>query len=365
MQRLRAVLSVGLMLLAGCTGRPVSPTVPEALDIGTPRTVFAATTRAEQPDRTFGPGRSRKLSLLELTVSIPPVRSPGTLIPASGSPDPRTQFAIAERRRFPDALGFNRRLRTAARSNGNGRDVTVFVHGFNATQSETAFRAAQLAQDIGLPGATAIYSWPSQGSPLGYAYDADSVLFARDGLEQFLRQIRAAGIDRTVLVAHSLGAQLTMEALRQIEIKTPGWASDNLGGVILMSPDLDIDVFKSQIAQFREVPQPFLVFVSRRDRVLTLSQRLRGRRSGARLGNLGSLESIAHLPVEVIDTTAYADTAESGHFVAATSPALIALLNAARATAQAFGREAGIEQLLPVRIERQSKAVQVSLSVAR
>ncbi|MFW8593809.1 alpha/beta hydrolase [Cribrihabitans neustonicus] len=362
MWRLRAALSLGLVLLAGCTALPAAPTVPDALEVGTPRTVFAATTRAERPDRTFGPGRSRRLSHLELTVSIPPLRRPGSLIPADGTPDPRTQFAIAERRRFPDAESFTRRLRAEARRTGGGHDATVFVHGFNATLPKTAFRAAQLAQDIGLPGATVIYSWPSQGSPLGYAYDADSVLFARDGLEQLLLQIRAAGFRRTVLVAHSLGAQLTMEALRQIEIKSPGWAAENLGGVILMSPDLDIDVFKSQIAQFRTVPQPFLIFVSRSDKVLTLSQGLRGRRSGERLGNLGSLDRIAHLPVEVIDTTAYADSAESGHFVAATSPALIALLSAARATAQAFGREAGAAQLLPARAERRGRAVQLSLS---
>ena len=100
--------------------------------------------------------------------------------------------------------------------------------------------------DFRLPGIGVHFSWPSAAHPLGYTYDRDSVLYARDGLEQLLRQVSAAGPDRIILVGHSLGSMLVMETLRQMEIRSPAWAQRNLGGVVLVSPDLDVDVFRQQ-----------------------------------------------------------------------------------------------------------------------
>ena len=355
-----------LTLASACTDRSLSPIVPEALEVGTAKTIFAATTRAQEADGTFGPERSEDFNLLELTVSIPPTHSPGKLEFGYGDPKPMKEFTLAAQHRFDQPVAFNRRLKQElATSPQHERDVTVFVHGFNSTHAETAFRAAQLSHDVGIPGATVIYSWPSLGSPLGYAYDGDSILFARDGLERLLRQLKEAGARRIVLVAHSLGSALVMETLRQIEIKTPDWPQRNLGGVILMSPDLDQDVFRSQMSRFDRVPQPFLVFTSQKDTILNISQRIRGTHSRARLGNLKSVKNIADLPIEIIDITEFSDTAESGHFVAATSPALLSLLNAAQKTAQAFERRTETTQLhtlLPGKISRSGDATRIVLA---
>jgi len=40
----------GVWLVTGCADRSYTPLVPEALEIGSPFTVFAATTRAKDPD---------------------------------------------------------------------------------------------------------------------------------------------------------------------------------------------------------------------------------------------------------------------------------------------------------------------------
>lgn len=352
-----------LLLLASCTDRSFTPTVPEALARGTPRTIFAATNRGALPNGNYGAQRSDGISLLELTVSIPPSRQPGTLKFGYADPDPATEFTMAGRRQFGSEAAFAARLREELMQLPPAeRDVTVFVHGYNSTQAETAFRAAQLSHDIDIPGATVIYSWPSKGKALGYAYDGDSVLYSRDGLEHLLRRLRSSGAGRVVVVAHSMGSLLAMEALRQIEIKTPGWSARHLGGVVLMSPDLDVDVFKSQMERFAEVPQPFVIFSSRKDRVLTLSQRLRGLDRRGRLGNLDSIEDISGLPIEFIDTTALADGAESQHFVAASSPALLALLQGARQTNAAFARNPAVLQtLLPGQVVVRDKAVKIAL----
>jgi esterase/lipase superfamily enzyme len=355
-----AILSV----LAGCSDRSYTPTVPDALAIGTNRTIFAATTRAPGPDGSFGPERSEELSLLELTVSIPPDRQPGELDFAYGNPKPDRQFTMAGRREFASETEFRTRLKEEIRTHpSDERDITLFVHGFNSTQAETAFRAAQLAEDIRMPGATVVYSWPSLGSPLGYAYDGDSVLFARDGLEQLIRSLKRSNGGELVIVAHSMGSQLVMDTLRQIEIADPGWTAAHLGGVVLMSPDLDVEVFRAQAGRFEALPQPFIVFSSRSDKILNLSQRMRGTHSRERLGNLESLQAVADLPIEVIDITAFEDGEAGGHFSAASSPALIALLNAARTTADAFGYEnVQLANLFPGRVIKGQAATEIEVA---
>jgi esterase/lipase superfamily enzyme len=367
---MRIFSGICLLLVLGCTDRSFTPITPEALEIGTSKTIFAATNRSRLEDGTFGPERSDDYSLLELTVSIPPNHTPGTLEFGYAEPDPYTQFTMAARHKFEKSSDFDARLQEELRRfPSNERDVIVFVHGFNSTQAETVFRAAQLTYDLETPGATVIYSWPSLGSPLGYAYDADSVLFARDGLENLLRHLKKAGANRIVLVAHSMGSLLAMETLRQIEIKSPNWSDQSLGGVVLMSPDLDIDVFRSQMRRFEKVPEPFLVLVSSKDKILNISRRIRGTHSRERLGSLSSLDLVSDLPIDIIDTTQFSGNAESGHFVAATSPALLSLFNSARETAEAFQKgnaKLTVNDFLPGTILRKGQVTGVSITpVAR
>ena len=363
---MRVLAGVILALaLGGCVDRSFTPTVPKALEIGTPYTVYAATTRAREANGAYGFRRSDRMQLLELTVSIPPGHRPGTIEFAYANPKPDSQFTIARRAQFPETGDFLTRLRQQLRAQPPGqRDVTVFVHGYNATQAETAMRAAQLAHDIDLPGALVIYSWPSRGHIAGYAYDNDSVLFARDGLEQLLDALQGVGAENVLLVAHSMGSLLTMETLRQADIRRPGWAARTLDAVLFISPDLDVEVFRSQMRSLSPPPDPFFVMVSEKDKVLNLSARLRGTADRERLGNLRHIGKIADLPVEVIDATAFTGDAESSHFVAATSPALLAILRDARSTTRTFGSEKlAIEEVLPARIEirRTEKATDIVL----
>ncbi len=331
---------LGFMALTACADRGFTPIVSTALEIGSAFTVFAATTRAKNPDGSYGVARSQRLNWLEMTVSIPPSHTPGELDYAYSSPDPYTQFTMAARNEIASPAAFRARLnQTLSLLPTPQREVMVFIHGYNSTQAESAFRAAQLARDINLSGAMVIYSWPSRGKALGYAYDNDSMLFARDGLEQLLKELRSTSVRRIILVAHSMGAMLAMETLRQIDLRRPGWSAKNIGGVILIAPDLDIEVFRSQLRSLAKVPQPFVVFVSKMDTWLSLSARLRGDRNRERLGNIRNIDKIADLPISIVDTTAFSRGAGSAHFVAATSPALLAMLRDAQSLRATFGVE--------------------------
>ncbi len=349
------------VLLTACTDRSVSVTLPEALEVGTPETVFAATTRAQEADGSFGYRRAETLSFLEMTVSIPLTHTPGNLDFSYANPNPQKQFVLAgvTELNSPQQLGGQLR----ARNGGRADEVTIFVHGYNATQTETAFRAAQLSRDIGIPGSIMIYSWPSRAKGVGYAYDLDSMLFARDGLEQTIRQLKAQGVKRIILIAHSMGTALSMEMMRQAETREPGWSSRNLEGVVLISPDLDVDLFRSQMDRITNPPDPFIIMVSQKDKVLGLSSRLRGTDDSDRLGSISSIEKIADYPVEVVDTTAFNSDAGSSHFVAATSPALLAILKSLRRVSRTFGPEgSGVDLLVPPDIRNQDGATEIVLS---
>lgn len=337
---MRVMLVFALVVSVGaCVDRTQSPTVPAALNIGSNQTIFVATSREEIENDQFGAERADHLSLLEFTVSIPPAHTVGELEYGYGNPDPQKEFVIADRHEFASVAAFDSRTRSALRKLAPAnRDVTVFIHGYNSTQAETAFRAAQLAHDLKQPGLKFIYSWPSQGKALGYVYDNDSMLFARDGLEQLIRSLNTIGARHVNIVAHSLGNALLMETLRQIDIQKPGSAAQLVDGVIMISPDLDIEVFHSQMDRLKDVPDPFVIFVSKKDKMLNISSMLRGK-GRVRLGNIDNVEKIGDLPVEIVDTTAFSSDAASSHFVAATSPALIALLSQPQAMNSTFYSE--------------------------
>jgi esterase/lipase superfamily enzyme len=251
-----------------------------------------STLRAPSENGWFGRDRSETLSFATLSVSVPPNRQPGRVNPGFANPDPLQDFTIAARQDMDSDSSFVARVRRALRDKPpNEREITLFVHGYNNSFLDGVYRMAQLYHDLELPGVPVHYSWPSAANPLGYTYDRDSVLFARDGLEATLRDMQRAGARRIILVGHSLGTMLVMETLRQIEIRDPGWSDDALGGVVLISPDLDVELFEMQARRISTLPEPFAIFVNKRDRALALSARLNGRTN--RLGNLTDPAALA------------------------------------------------------------------------
>lgn len=322
---MRWVLLCLTVALVGCSDRTAAPILPGALDVGLNTNMFIGTTRAINDAGEYGIDRSTELSLLKATVSIPPNREIGSVSDGQDKPKPERDFTLAALEKFDSKPDFAASLsRDIAARKGNGREVTVFVHGFNNSFTDSAFRLAQLSHDLELPGAFVSYAWPSRANPLGYEYDRDSALFARDGLAELLHAISDNSDAEIILVAHSMGSALVMETLRQLEIEQPGWTGQHIRGVILMSPDINIDVFRSQIKRIKVVPDPFLVIVSRKDAILRLSSRLRGQKT--QLGNIDNVESVSDLPITLLDVTAFSDRRSGNHFIAGGSPALIQLL---------------------------------------
>jgi len=282
-----------------------------------------ATTRGLGENGTYDGSRVEAVSFGRFDVSVPPDRESGTISwpPRSGKIDPSKHFLTTHAGRFQSPGDFRAALSQDMRTHGD--EAVIFVHGFNNTFSEGMYRLAQMSHDLGLPGTIVHYSWPSAAQPLGYVYDRDSALFARDGLERLLIEVEAAGAKRIVLVAHSMGSALLMEGLRQVSIRNKSPVLDRIGGVILISPDIDVDVFRGQALAMPRLPQPFIVFSSSRDRILMLSATLTGQKE--RLGTLTDLTKVADLPITFLDTAAFSSGA--GHFNLGNSPSLLRLLD--------------------------------------
>lgn len=339
---MRALLFACLMTLAACAPRGTMYIVPPDAAMGEVSTVFVGTTRALGPSGIYSSGRSEVMQFARYDVAIPPDRQPGEIkYPKRKKLDARTDFLTTKQEQYPSDPAFRADLSKALAA--NGREAVIYIHGFNNTFTEGVYRIAQLHHDLNLPGVALHYSWSSAAEPLGYVYDRDSMMFARSGLEDLIRETVASGARKVTLVAHSMGSFLTMEVLREIAIRD-GRVMPQVSGVVLFSPDIDVDVFRMQAKEIGKLPQPFLIFGSGRDRVLRLSGLITGQKD--RVGSMTDVARLADIEVTYYDVGAF--SSGDGHFVVGTSPALIKLMGSIGQVEEAFGGDAsGRTGLLP------------------
>ncbi len=121
--------------------------------------------------------------------------------------------------------------------------------------------------------APVLFTWPSGGNVADYVYDRDSAMYSRDAFETVLAALVAnPNVGSISILAHSMGNYLTVETLRQMAIRDHGLPS-KITNVMLASPDIDVDVFRRQIAEIDAGPRPtqFTLFVSRDDKALGIS----------------------------------------------------------------------------------------------
>jgi esterase/lipase superfamily enzyme len=201
--------------------------------------------------------------------------------------------------------------------------VLIFVHGYNTTLADAVLRIAQFVEDTDYTGVPVLFSWASRGKTLNYVHDLNSALHARYGLIETAKLIVQANPESADIVAHSMGNFLTVEAMRQAKLE--GWfgAGGRLRNVILASPDIDVDVFKKQMAPFPRRERNFYVLVSEDDKALAFSRRIAG--GVSRVGD-ETAEQLAELGVTVIDLTQVQDSSNLNHSKFADSPEVVRLI---------------------------------------
>lgn len=324
------VLLAPLMLGACGTPRTLLLANVQSTEIADKIRIFVATTReASSEPQYFSGERGPKLAFAQLDITVPRSHRPGELeLPEPGSPsDPARHFAVTSIQRLdlPPIVAEVRR--EIARRPASERDVLVFVHGYNTNFADAAYRFAQIVHDSGFKGVPVLFTWPSRGELLAYPYDRESAFYSRDFLELNLRAIaRDLGTTRMDVLAHSMGTLLTLETLRQASIRGDGTFGGKLRDVMLAAPDVDLDLFRTQM---REIKRPVTVFVSSDDRALAFSRRFAGDKT--RLGALSSKDTeiiagLEKLGARIIDLSEESSSDQLNHAKFAASPKVVQLI---------------------------------------
>ncbi|MGR9171040.1 alpha/beta fold hydrolase [Rhizobium sp. KDH_Rht_773_N] len=324
-----SVIVIMLFVLAGCggpravLGLPVTPS-PATQTLATVP-VYVVTTRARSNNLSlpYSAERSKTLNFAKLDIAIPRNHVPGRVEASGRIPDPSRHFSAATYQPIDGRQEFIKQLNTAlARRPQEDREIFIFVHGYNNNFADSVFRNAQIVHDYNIKAVSLHYAWPSGASIPLYVFDRDSALVGRRGLAETIEIAAQTNAKRVVVVGHSMGAYVVTEALRDLALRGRTSTLKRLGGVVLAAPDIDVDVFLSQLDDIGEVPRPFTIIVSKRDRALGFSRRLAG--GHPRVGSGQEVATLQKREIAVIDVS---DIDGGRHNVFASSPTLMEVVN--------------------------------------
>lgn len=321
-------------LLTGCMGEGGSSSMSlfESRPQASARsvTMFVASTRRD--DRRLGDAVGENGAHHAMVmVSVPPGHQPGVIeTPTFGKPNVKNHFTLTNARamtpeRFTGELGAHISGRVGA-----DRDILLYVHGFNTSLEEARLRLTQIAVDARFGGVPVLFTWPSESGMLSYVSAKERATASRDALQGLIRDLAAVpGVGRVHVLAHSMGSWLAMEALRENAIAGRPDLDGKLGDVMLAAPDIDLGVFRQQMARLGAAAR-VSIFVSRDDRALSLSSRLAGDRP--RVGamdpkNAQDAADLRKLGVRVYDLSGVSN-GFIGHAAYADAPAVIRSIGA-------------------------------------
>ncbi|MFO0940623.1 MAG: alpha/beta hydrolase [Pirellulales bacterium] len=242
-------------------------------------------------------------------VTIPPIHQPGVveapmLLKGQLIADPNKHVMLANVSELSQDQFMEDLKYTQAKK---GKNLLVFIHGYNVSFEDAAKRTAQMAFDVDFPGAPIFYSWPSQADWYGYDSDRKRIERSVSQIRTFLEDLAAkSGATSINIVAHSMGNVGLTSALKEIAAPNKGPIFNQ---IVLAAPDVDTEVFKRDIA-------PFIVSKAKRTTIYTSKTDLaliasRYFNSGARLGDSGA-EVISYPGIDTIDATAV-DSSLLGH----------------------------------------------------
>jgi esterase/lipase superfamily enzyme len=277
--------------------------------------LFVASTR-----RGEGGGDDGRARFSLTAIGVPQGHQPGVVEkPSFGGADKGRHFTVLSKTNMDEEDFYTQIASHVSGRVGVSRDILLYVHGFNTSLDESRFRLAQIVADGGFSGVPVLFTWNSRGGLFNYESDKEAATVSRDALEHVMLSLaKTPGVGRVHVLAHSMGAWLSMEALRGVSISGHPDLDGKLGQVMLANPDIDLSVFRQQVA--RVDPSHVSIFVANNDRALTLSSRIAGARprlgamdpekpeDKAELDRLGvSVQDISNFSTDFIGHGAFAE----------------------------------------------------------
>jgi esterase/lipase superfamily enzyme len=280
------------------------------------QTYVATTRERESPsENVFTTNRASALNFAKFAVSIPPDHKSGNIEMPTPPPDSQSSFAIVDQAVMSEA-DFRKAVAPQGDTRRKKHKAIVFVHGFNNNFQESLFRLAQLHADAKIDAIPILFAWPSQGQVAAYELDKESASYSRSYLVALLTMLsRSPEVSDILVVAHSMGGMLTMDALRQLRSEGKNQVIARLGRVILAAPDIDAQSFRAQVQAVGPLKPPLLVLVSKDDGALRMSSILGGGvRAGAiNVDNPVVQEAALKAKVQVVDISKLASHDDLGH----------------------------------------------------
>lgn len=347
------LMCLAILALSACSQRGTLALLPADSIPTQKETVLVSTSRAiSKPPEFFGDARSYQTNYAEIEISVPPNRESGELeYPRGDQVDPSKQFLVASVTKLENQNEFIRAINSNVKSQSDGlTQGSIFIHGFNTNYAEGVMRATALLQDTGRKGVKVVYSWPSAGSLLKYLDDRESALFARDSLQETLHAMSRSNLSDYLVVGHSMGTFVVMDTLREMATQNATSALRKIKAVVLISADLDIDVFRKQAMPVLSAGVPIVLVTTSDDLALRLSAKLRGQ--GDRLGDIRSTAELGGLQIPVFDFTQVTTGDPLKHWKIGSSPHVLKFLK--ELNQSGHGILSGSAQASPVNVNASS-----------
>lgn len=295
--------------------------------------VYYATDRARtgisQPARFYGGQRGDRLELGIATVTIPDSHVAGQVEKPSIW---RLEFRASEAKHIllksvqpVDPDSFFGKLQDEF-SEDAGRDLLLFIHGYNTSFEYAAQRTAQMVHDMGNDTVPVLFSWPSRDTTMGYNADAAVVRLSGRRLARFIEDLVLRSGARSInVVAHSMGNRALTDALEIMALKRDARPGDQpvLDQVMFAAPDVDADLFAAMANTFSPLARRMTLYASSTDWALVSSRKLHG--SAPRAG-LGGSVLLASRAFDSIDMSSLGDDMLAHNYFSNDSSALVDMM---------------------------------------
>ncbi len=203
------------------------------------------------PSLNYDGSYKREVELGVCKVSIPPGHVPGQLeapqlLQLQFKQELNKHVVLTDVKPLGKDQFFSSLQQTMA---AKGKNILVFIHGYNVSFEDAARRTAQMSFDLKFAGAPVFYSWPSQANWYGYPTDRENIELSVNQIKEFLLDVaHRSGADTINLVAHSMGNVGLTQALKEIDASENQGTQPLFNQVVLAAPDIDADIFKERIA---------------------------------------------------------------------------------------------------------------------
>jgi len=188
--------------------------------------------------------------------------------------NPDRHFLIVDRAVLDDEA-FWRQFKASV-DQSEGKQALLFIHGYNVAFDDAVYRAAQPSLDLKFQGATALYSWPSNGRLLDYVADQQRSLDTVGSFKKFLSELATSSGAQTIhVIAHSMGNNALLHALAELAREQPQYGP-HFRQIIMAAPDVDRREFMRLADQFKTAGDHITIYAAQNDKAIEASDRVNG-----------------------------------------------------------------------------------------